>query len=65
MKRLDYETLAMEEVAVEMECGFLSASVVSTDSNRVETTGHELNDITLGADHDSWNTSSDGKNGWE
>lgn len=27
MKRLDYETLAMEEIVVEMENGFLGASV--------------------------------------
>ena len=26
MKRLDYETLAMEEIVVEMENGFLAAS---------------------------------------
>ena len=46
MKRLDYETLAMEEVAVEMECGFLSASVVNNDDkSTVSITGHEVNEI--------------------
>jgi len=37
MKRLDYETLAMEEIVVEMENGFLGASVEvnSTDGNAV------------------------------
>lgn len=34
MKRTDYETLAMEEIIVEMENGFLSASAdVRNESN--------------------------------
>ena len=42
MKRLDYETLAMEEVAVEMECGFLAASIVNEKTqSTVEATGQE------------------------
>lgn len=36
MKRLDYETLAMEEIVVEMENGFLGASVdVNEEGNAV------------------------------
>lgn len=46
MKRTDYETLAMEEIIVDVEGGFLSASVVATDpESSVKTTGHELNEI--------------------
>ena len=63
MKRTDYETLAMEEIIVDVEGGFLSASVVNTKQNKVETTGHELNDIDLG--NESWNSTKDGVNGWE
>ena len=63
MKRTDYETLAMEEIIVDVEGGFLSASVVNTQKNKVETTGHELNDIDLG--NESWNSTKDGVNGWE
>ena len=43
MKRLDYEAPTMELIVVEMENGFLEASVV-TDKKRstVEATGHEV-----------------------
>lgn len=57
MKRLDYETLAMEEVAVEMEYGFLSASVVNNDDkSTVSITGHEVNNVDLG--NETWNDST-------
>ncbi len=57
MKRLDYETLAMEEVAVEMEYGFLSASVVNNDDkSTVRITGHEVNNVDLG--NETWNDST-------
>lgn len=57
MKRLDYETLAMEEVAVEMECGFLAASVVNNDEkSTVSITGHEVNNVDLG--NETWNDST-------
>lgn len=57
MKRLDYETLAMEEVAVEMECGFLAASVVNDNpKSKVSITGHEVNEIDL--DKETWNDST-------
>lgn len=38
MKRLDYEALAMEEIVVEMENGFLGASVnvQNTGGNSIE-----------------------------
>ena len=66
MKRTDYETLAMEEIIVDVEGGFLSASVVNTEKNKVETTGHELNDITLGNTDDTWNKpTGDDMNGWQ
>ena len=46
MKRLDYEAPTMELIVVEMEDGFLTASVVNTkNQGNVETTGHELNEI--------------------
>jgi hypothetical protein len=48
---------------VELEDGFCAASVVTTSNNKVETTGHELNDIDLG--NQSWNSTDDGNNGWE
>lgn len=58
MKRMDYETLSMEEIVVEMEDGFLEASVVNTTvkQSNVETTGHELNEIDL--DGKDWNNST-------
>lgn len=58
MKRMDYETLLMEEIVVEMEDGFLEASVVNTTvkQSNVETTGHELNEIDL--DGKDWNNST-------
>ena len=64
MKRTDYETLAMEEIIVDVEGGFLSALVITTGENKVETTGHELNKINLGDDSFDWNKTEDGKNGW-
>ena len=58
MKRMDYETLSMEEIVVEMEDGFLESSVVNTTvkQSNVETTGHELNEIDL--DGKDWNNST-------
>ena len=58
-----YDRPLMERVLVELEDGFCTASVVTTQKNKVETTGHELNDIDLG--NESWNSTPDGKNGWE
>lgn len=62
MKRLDYETLAMEEVAVEMEYGFLAASVY--EKTGAETTGHELNNV----EGSTFDVKEDGEiidgNGW-
>ena len=58
-----YESPWMERTLVELEDGFCTASVVTTNKNKVETTGHELNDIDLG--NESWNSTTDGKNGWE
>ena len=43
MKRLDYEAPTMELIVVEMEDGFLAASV--NQKTDVATTGHELNDV--------------------
>lgn len=65
MKRTDYETLAMEEIIVDVEGGFLSASVVSTNKNQVETIGHELNKIDLSEERFDWNSTEDGTNGWQ
>lgn len=58
-----YDRPLMERVLVELEDGFCAASVVTTQKNKVETTGHELNDIDLG--NQSWNSTDDGTNGWE
>jgi hypothetical protein len=69
MKRTDYETLAMEEIIVDVEGGFLSASVAEhTKSGTVKTAGHELNEIDVTGE--SWNGlvnegSTAGSNGWE
>ena len=55
MKRTVYEAPVTELFRVELEGAFMSASVVNDEpKSGVETTGHELNDITLGAG-DSWN----------
>ena len=69
MKRTDYETLAMEEIIVDVEGGFLSASVAEhTKTGTVKTAGHELNEIDVAGE--SWNGLVDigsgaGSNGWE
>ena len=57
MKRTVYEAPVTELFRVELEGGFMSASVVNVeDASGVETTGHELNEITLGDKHE-WNGS--------
>lgn len=38
MKRTDYETLAMEEIVVEMENGFLAASKEEIDNKKINVT---------------------------
>ena len=48
MKRMDYETLAMEEIIVEMEDGFLSASAEVQNpepsvNNKGGINAHEVN----------------------
>lgn len=59
-----YESPWMERTLVELEDGFCTASVVNDKyTGEVKTTGHELNDIDLGKE--SWNSTDDGKNGWE
>ena len=69
MKRTDYETLAMEEIIVDVEGGFLSASVAEhTKTGTVKTAGHELNEIDV--TKEDWNGLVDigqgaGSNGWE
>ena len=57
MKRLDYEAPTMEEIVVEMENGFLGGSVVQNNpQSKVETTGHEINEIDLSKDtYKEWN----------
>ena len=62
MKRTDYETLAMEEIIVEMENGFLagSADVQNPDSKQGRINYHEVND---GFTTDF--TSSDQTNVWD
>ena len=46
MKRTDYETLAMEEIIVEMENGFLggSADVQNPNEDNGRINYHEVND---------------------
>ena len=59
-----YESPLMERTMVELEDGFCAASAVNTKyTGEVKTTGHELNDIDLG--NESWNSTTNGKNGWE
>ena len=43
MKRTDYETLAMEEVIVEMENGFLGGSAVVTNDETAAIKEHQIN----------------------
>ena len=62
-ERKKYERPSMKRNLVELEDGFCAGSVVTTGNNKVETTGHELNDIDLG--NEGWNSTTDGKNGWE
>ena len=38
-------------------------SAYTDKNNKVETTGHKLEDIDLS--NQGWNSSDDGKNGWE
>ena len=60
MKRMDYETLSMEEIVVEMEDGFLGGSVdvknPNTDNGRIES--HEVNTEFTGGDFskDTWDS---------
>ena len=56
MKRTVYEAPVTELIQIELEGAFMSASV-HEDVDKIETTGHELNDIELTDDH-QWNTSS-------
>lgn len=66
MKRTDYETLAMEEIIVDVEGGFLSASVAEhTKPKGIKTIGHELE--VIDGTKESWNINDDGKGsyGWE
>ena len=52
MKRTDYETLAMEEIIVEMENGFLGGSAdVQNHKGSIGITEHKVNtDFTNAAD---------------
>lgn len=43
MKRLDYETLAMEEIVVEMENGFLGASVDVNETGNAKINEQQVN----------------------
>ena len=62
MKRTVYEAPITGCFHVEMEGAFCSASIVNGNNGKVETTGHELNEIDV-TGH-SWNTDTDG-GGWE
>ena len=52
MKRTDYETLAMEEIIVEMENGFLggSADVQNPNNDQGRINAHEVNTGFTGGD---------------
>ena len=58
MKRTDYETLAMEEIIVEMENGFLggSADVQNPNEDYGRINAHEVNTEFTGGDFskNSW-----------
>lgn len=57
MKRTDYETLAMEEIIVEMENGFLggSADVQNPDEDYGRINAHEVNtDFSADFGDDGW-----------
>jgi len=58
MKRTVYEAPVTELFRVELEGGFMSASVVNDESKSgVETTGHEINSVDL-------NDFASGDNAW-
>ena len=57
MKRTDYETLAMEEIIVEMENGFLagSADVQNPNEDYGRINAHEVNtDFSADFSKDTW-----------
>ena len=60
MKRTDYETLAMEEIIVEMENGFLggSADVQNPNTDQGRINAHEVNTDFTGGDFSKtdWDT---------
>ena len=60
MKRMDYETLAMEEIIVEMENGFLggSADVQNPNEDYGRIKAHEVNTDFTGGDFSNtgWDT---------
>ena len=58
MKRTDYETLAMEEIIVEMENGFLggSADVQNPNSELGRIKAHEVNTGFSGDFSDAWDS---------
>ena len=60
MKRTDYETLAMEEIIVEMENGFLggSADVQNPNNDQGRINAHEVNTDFTGGDFSNtgWDT---------
>ena len=60
MKRTVYEAPRTEHFHIELEGAFMSGSIVKDDNGKVETTGHELNEIDV-TNH-SWN---DDQSGWE
>lgn len=61
MKRLDYETLSMEELIMETTEGFLEASVVVNEpKSTVKATGHESGGTFDFSGYNDWEGLNDG-----
>ena len=60
MKRLDYEAPTMEEIVVEMENGFLGASVIPENERNATINSHQVNtDFTTAGDFSSGDWDAD------
>ncbi len=64
MKRTVYEAPLTELFQIELEGAFMSGSIVSGDTSKVETTGHELNEVNLTDENFTSDWNSDSVEGW-
>ena len=64
MKRTVYEAPLTELFQIELEGAFMSGSIVSGDTSKVETTGHELNEVDLNQSNFTSDWNSESVDGW-